>query len=88
MNYLDEYENNNKILKELLDKLRTYSMQEYYISDIYHNDSQIVLDKVDWKHQPYVIRLYYNSPIFVLRLYKKFRFIGSKLKSYIFNMIK
>ena len=88
MNYLDEYENNNKILKKLLDNLRTYSMQEYYISDIYHNDSQIVLGKVDWTHQPYVIRLYYNSPIFVLRLYKKFRFFGSKLKSYIFNMIK
>lgn len=67
LGFLKNEEKTNPDYKRLVDNLRTYSLMPYYISEEYHNDAKIELDKVDWNNQPKSVQKLYKSPIILLR---------------------
>lgn len=67
LGFLKNEEKTNPDYKQLVDNLRTYSLMPYYISEEYHNDAKIELDKVDWNNQPKSVQKLYKSPIILLR---------------------
>lgn len=80
LGFLKNEEKTNPDYKQLVNNLRTYSLMPYYISEEYHNDAKIELDKVDWNHQPLKIKRLYQRPMWFLKLMQKFMRLGSKIK--------
>lgn len=80
LDYLEEEEKKNSDYKQLIDKLRTYGLLNYYISQAYHDAAQQELSKVDWKRQPPFCVKLYRKPVFYLRLRQRVLTYGSKLK--------
>ena len=80
VDFLKDEEKTNPDYKQLVDNLRTYSLMPYYISNEYHNEAKIELDKVDWNHQPLKIKRLYQRPMWFLKLMQKFMRLGSKIK--------
>lgn len=80
LDFLKNEEKTNSDYKQMVDNLRTYSLMPYYISNEYHNEAKIELDKVDWNHQPLKIKRLYQRPMWFLKLMQKFMRLGSKIK--------
>ena len=80
LDYLSEEEKKNPDYKQLMDNLRTYSLLPYYLSDRYRKDAKQELAKVDWRKQPRKTRSLYRSPVWLLKLRRRFLKTGSKIK--------
>lgn len=80
LDYLSEEEKKNPDYKQLIDNLRTYSLLPYYLSDRYRKDAKQELAKVDWREQPRKTRSLYRSPVWLLKLRRRFLKTGSKIK--------
>lgn len=80
LSFLAEEEKNNPELKQLLDNLRTFSLMPYLLSNEYHDLAQQELDKVDWTKQPDKVGKRYHKPLFLMRVDKVMKSIGSSLK--------
>ena len=80
LGFLAEEEKNNPELKQLLDNLRTFSLMPYLLSNEYHDLAQQELDKVDWTKQPDKVGKRYHKPLFLMRVDKVMKSIGSSLK--------
>lgn len=85
--YLSCYEEINSDLKILMDKLRISNMSLYYASNLYHNDSKRILDKVNWTEQKVLDKLYFKLPIAFAKFYNYFFSVGSLIKSVV-NSLK
>lgn len=68
LDYLEEEEEVNHDLKQLMDNLRVYGLQKYYLSKEYHDVAKVQLAKVDWSQQPKTWRRFYNAPLWYLRM--------------------
>lgn len=77
---LEPTEKTNKDYKQLIDNLRIYNLQPYYLSRKYHNDALTELAKVNWDQQPQRYNHFYHRPICLLRLHHKIMLILSSLK--------
>ena len=80
LGYLESEEKTNPDYKQLIDKLRTYGLLPYLITNQYRNDARTELNKVDWNHQPTKTRRLYQKPILYLKLRCLFLKLGSKVK--------
>ena len=80
LDYLSEEEKKNPDYKQLIDNLRTYSLLPYYLSDRYRKAAKQELAKVDWKKQPRQTRFLYRSPVWLLKLRRRFLKTGSRIK--------
>lgn len=80
LGFLAEEEKNNPELKQLLDNLRTFSLMPYLLSNEYHDLAQQELDKVDWTKQLDKVNKRYHKPLFLMRVDKVMKSIGSSLK--------
>lgn len=87
--YLDDFENQSKnipYLKQLLDKLRVYSLYPYYLNDKYRDLAKQELEKVDWsKQSKSEYRKYYKTPLLYLKVKSKVKSIGVKFKKELFK---
>ena len=77
---LEPLEKTNKDYKQLIDNLRVYGLQPYYLSREYHDDALSELSKVDWNQQSPRYYHFYHRPIFLLRFHHKIMIILSSLK--------
>ena len=77
---LEHLEQTNFDYKQLVDRLRTYSLYPYYLSKDYHEAAVTELRKVDWEQQPKRVQKQYKRPMFVQRKLFMIRRIGSRIK--------
>lgn len=87
LDYLSDEERGNPDYKQLIDKLRVYSLLPYYISKEYHQEAKAQLKKVDWQKQPETKRRLYRMPVFYLRCRDRFLKAGSQIKQMIIKHI-
>lgn len=80
LDYLSEEEKRNPDYKQLIDKLRAYGLLSYYLSDQYRKNAKSELAKVDWKKQPRQTRFLYKTPVWLLKLRRRFLKTGSRIK--------
>lgn len=83
LSYLDPEEKTNPDYKRLIDELRINGLLSYHLSDKYRESARTELAKVDWSKQPFWIRLKYKCPVSLLRVLRRFRKTGSRLKQWI-----
>lgn len=83
LDFLSEVEKSNPDYKQLIDNLRVYGLQPYYLSKDYHEDAVIVLAKVDWAKQPANTWRHYHQPIVWTRIIYQMKVIGSKIKFFV-----
>ena len=87
---LGEYEpleKSNPDYKQLIDNLRTYSLQKYYLNSKYRGAARQELSKVDWGKQNDKLKRIYNLPVGVLKIYYKLWELGSALKRVLTGVI-
>lgn len=77
---LSEEEKTNPDYKQLIDNLRVYGLQPYYLSREYHKDTIRELSKVDWNKQPANVWRQYHQPLILARMLYRMKTIGSKIK--------
>lgn len=80
---LGEYEpleKTNPDYKQLIDNLRTYSLQNYFLKAKYRDAAKQELSKVDWSKQNVKWRKLYNLPVGVLKIRFKVWELGSLMK--------
>ena len=83
---LGEYEpleKTNTDYKQLIDNLRTYSLQNYLLDNQYRDAARSELLKVDWSRQTAAIRRQYHHPIWMLKLKQHLLKTGSRIKQYL-----
>lgn len=83
---LGEYEpleKTNTDYKQLIDNLRTYSLQNYLLDNQYRDAARSELLKVDWSRQTAAIRRQYRHPIWMLKLKQHLLKTGSRIKQYL-----
>ena len=73
--------------KQLIDNLRTYSLQKYYLNSKYRGAARQELSKVDWGKQNDKLKRIYNLPVGVLKIYYKLWELGSALKRVLTGVI-
>ena len=66
--------------KTLLDWLRVNGLLEYWMSEEYHEEAAVELNKVDWSKQPKKMVRLYKTPIWVLNAKRRFMLVGSYFK--------
>lgn len=74
--------------KQLLDKLRTSGLLNYWMSDVYHEVAAAELAKVDWSKQPKKVIRIYHTPIWMLKAKRHFMQIGSYWKQKLIRIVK
>lgn len=77
---LEEEEKTNPDYKQLIDKLRVYSLFSYYLSTQYRDAAKEELVKVDWDKQPKNTQRLYNTPVPLLKCRQAMLKIGSTVK--------
>lgn len=77
---LEPSERTDKDYKQLIDNLRTYSLQSYLLDEQYREAALEELKKVEWEYQPQSIVRLYQKPIWQLKLHNKVLQIGSRIK--------
>ena len=80
LGFLEPEEKTNSDYKQLIDRLRTYGLLPYLITNQYRNAARTELNKVDWNHQPTKTQQLYQKPILYLKLRSLFLKLGSKVK--------
>ncbi|RCR67616.1 glycosyltransferase family 2 protein [Larkinella punicea] len=86
--YLNAMEHKSASLKRLLDGLRVRSLLPYYISGQYAYEVKSILDKVEFKQQPFFYHFIYRSPLFFVKLYFKIKKVASSLKQAICQLLR
>lgn len=81
VDFLSDEEKSNMDYKQLIDNLRTYGLQPYFILSCYHKAAYTELRKVDWKCQPKKIRRLYQKPLAWLRMRSELMRLGSMIKT-------
>lgn len=82
LNYLEPEEKTNPDYKQLIDNLRTYSLQKYLLDKRYREVARQELAKVDWRNQPSNIQRLYKMPIWILLLRSNILTVGSRFKQH------
>lgn len=85
---LEPLEKTNKDYKQLIDNLRVYGLQPYYLSHKYHDTAIKELAKVNWNQQSRRYYHFYHRPIFLLRLHHKIMQIFSSLKKASLRLVR
>lgn len=85
---LEDMEQSNLDFKQLVDRLRTYTLYPYYLSKDYREAAAAELRKVDWEQQPKQAQKQYKRPIFVQRILFVIGKIGSGIKNKLRRIIK
>ncbi len=80
LDYLQVEEKTNLILKKLLDGLRVRALVRYRMAGEHTKEIQNILKKVDFTTQPKYYQRIYNCPLFIVKLYFKYKITGSMLK--------
>ena len=75
----------NPDYKQLIDNLRTYSLENYLIDRRYRKAARAELAKVDWSRQPAATRRLYRLPVWLLVCRQRILKIGSLLKQKLLN---
>jgi len=83
LGYLETKEQQNPDLKELLDALRVYILQPYYLNKPTRREAQAELAKVNWEKQPLKERIRFKSPVMMLKAQYRTMIWGSRVKQYI-----
>ena len=84
---MEEEEKRNPEYKALIDKLRTYSLLPYYLSDQYRYVARQELAKVNWRNQSKKMRLLYKMPVPLLKCRRAFLKSGSIIKQAVLKHI-
>ncbi len=79
LDYLNLQESDNSTLKELLDKMRVYTLFRYHIQQAYTNEYKQEINKVNFGKQPLSVRVQYTTPIWLLKQYYKLRLIAKNI---------
>jgi len=80
LDYLAEEERVNDDLKKLLDLLRVYTLERYRLKGLYKTAFKREIGKVDFSQQPMKIKLFYYSPLPLLKLWYSVRKSVGNLK--------
>lgn len=88
LKHLEKEEKVNSDYKVLIDKLRTYNLLPYYLSNQYRKNAEQELAKVDWSQQPKSVYIQYHLPILVLRFKQVFLKTGSFCKQWLLKQTK
>ncbi len=83
LGYLEDEETTNPDYKALIDRLRTYSLLPYLLSDRYREEARQELGKVDWKRQSRKTRSLYSRPVWFIKLRNRILGKGSRIKQWI-----
>ena len=78
--YLEVEEKTNPILKKLLDGLRVRALIRYRLAALYKKETNSILQSVDFSLQPKYYQRIYRWPIVIVRLYFRYKKLGSALK--------
>ncbi|MDR0829364.1 MAG: glycosyltransferase [Prevotellaceae bacterium] len=81
LDYLENEEKNNPILKQMLDNLRVYTLTRYYIHGKYTNEFKYEIAKVDMQKQPKKVRKLYKTPRQWLLLKNRIFFLLKNIKN-------
>lgn len=80
LGYLEHEEQQNVSLKKLLDALRVYVLQPYYLNKKTRADAKSELNKVNWTQQPVKERMRHKTPVSILKLELRVMQLGSRIK--------
>lgn len=80
LNSLEKHEHENKILKKLLDKMRSTNLLKYYINAAYKTEVKKEYEKIDFSNIPFSTKIQYFCPPRLLKLLLKIRIRLSQLK--------
>ncbi|MGK0446277.1 MAG: glycosyltransferase involved in cell wall biosynthesis [Polaribacter sp.] len=78
--YLEVEEKTNLSLKILLDGLRVRALIRYRLAALYQKETNSILQSVDFSLQPKYYQRIYQWPIAIIRLYFRYKKLGSALK--------
>ena len=84
LDYLNQEETINEDLKFLLDKLRVYTLFPYYFKNLYTEEFQREILKVNFNNLPFYCKLQFKLPILLINLWINFKVFNSK---YIINKL-
>lgn len=70
LDYLAIEEHNNSYLKKTLDLQRIYTLMRYKRANAYPADFKREIHKVNFKNQPFSVRLFYRLPSFLINSYQ------------------
>ncbi|MDR1544515.1 MAG: glycosyltransferase [Prevotellaceae bacterium] len=71
LDYLQEQEAKNPVLKQVLDNLRVYTLARYYTQNQYVAEFQKEIGKVDFEKQPESMQKFYKTPRTILKIKSK-----------------
>lgn len=77
-----------EVWKALLDKHRVVELYDYWLSNEYHDAANDELQKVDWSKQPKSVKALYSKPIWLLKVERRVKQVGSYCKQRLIKMIK
>ena len=73
--------------KSLLDKLRVSGLMDYWLCDEYHDVAAAELRKVDWSKQPKRAKAQYEKPIWMIKVKRSLKQIGSYFKQKLIRLL-
>ncbi len=85
LSFLSQEEKDNPDYKRLVDRLRTYGLWPYFLSEAYHEAAERELGKVDWPSQPSRTRALYRKPLWLLKCRESLLKKGSMLKQKLYR---
>jgi glycosyltransferase involved in cell wall biosynthesis len=83
LDHLEEEEKKSSSLKKLLDNLRLQGLLRYHLSDIYKNEANKILEKINLREYSFTVKLKYKFPVSLIRFYQNCRVKGSSMKQFI-----
>lgn len=82
----EEKEKENATYKVMIDMLRVNGLFNYWLSEEYHNAAASELAKVDWSKQPQKVIRLYKTPIWFLKVHRRFMHLGSYCKQKVIRL--
>jgi len=83
LDFLEENERTNQDLKDLLDKLRVYTLLRYRLQHSYLPEVEKEIKKVDFSHQVLSVRLNYFLPVWILNCWYDVQKFAHSFKKYL-----
>lgn len=75
------------VWKQLFDKLRISGLLDYWLDERYHNAAAEELKKVDWSRQPLNAKQQYEKPIWMIKVKRSLKQIGSYFKQKLIRLL-
>lgn len=75
------------VWKALLDKLRVNGLMDYWLDERYHEAAAVGLEKVDWSRQPLNAKQQYEKPIWMIKVKRSLKQIGSYFKQKLIRLL-